>query len=185
MAITEQDHTYLMDLAAVLKALREARDEAAQVVQQLREQMQACRDLDARAATTLTEAVQRATTTLQQEQARTSERIGAETRRQQEALLQQWQQVVRQAARVQRWLPWKVALLLLGGTLLVNAGGAAWWGWQLATERRAQHQATALATDLDRYLRETLYAQLSAPQKQAIEAIYRAHTVPSPGKRFP
>ena len=110
---------------------------------------------------------------------------GAETRRQQEALTQQWQQVVRQAARVQRWLPWKVALLLLVGTLLVNAGGIAWWGWQLATERRAQHQATALAADLDRYLRETLYAQLSAPQKQAIETIYRAHTLPSPSKRFP
>ena len=185
MAITEQDHTYLMDLAAVLKALREAREEAAQVVQQLREQMQACRDLDARAAHTLTQAVQRATTTLQQEQARTSERIGAETRRQQEALTQQWQQVVRQAARVQRWLPWKVALLILGGTLLVHAGVAAWWGWQLATEQRAQHQATALAADLDRYLRETLYAQLSAPQKQAIETIYRAHTLPAPSKRFP
>jgi hypothetical protein len=185
MAITERDETYLMDLTVLLKALREARDEAAQVAQQLREQMQACRDLDARAATTLTQAVQRATTTLQQEQARTSERIGAETRRQQEALTQQWQQVVQQAARVQRWLPWKVALLLLGGTLLVNAGVAAWWGWQLATERRTQYQATALAADLDRYLRETLYAQLSAPQKQAIEMIYRAHTQPSPSKRFP
>ncbi len=99
--------------------------------------------------------------------------------------MQQWQQVVQQAARVQRWLPWKVALLLLVGTLLVNAGGIAWWGWQLATERRAQHQATALATDLDRYLRETLYAQLSAPQKQAIEKIYRGHQVPSPGQRAP
>jgi len=185
MAITEQDHTYLMDLAAVLKALREARDEAAQVVQQLREQMQACRDLDTRAAHSLTQAVQRATTTLQQEQARTSERIGAETRRQQEALIQQWQQVVQQAARVQRWLPWKVALLLLVGTLLVNAGGIAWWGWQLATERQELRQATALATDLDRYLRETLYAQLSAPQKQAIEKIYRAHAVPPPSQRLP
>src|SRR5260370_1328657 len=74
MAITEQDHTYLMDLAAVLKALREARDEAAQVVQQLREQTQACRDLDARAAHTLTQAVQRATPTLQQAQARPARR---------------------------------------------------------------------------------------------------------------
>ena len=93
--------------------------------------------------------------------------------------------MVDQAARVQRWLPWKVALLLLGATLLVNVGGAAWWWGQLATERRAQHQATALATDLDRYLRETLYAQLSAPQKQEIEKIYRAHTLPPPSKRFP
>ena len=94
MAITERDETYIMDLTALLKALREARDEAAQVGQQLQEQAQACRDLDARAAHTLTQAVQRATTTLQQEQARTSERMGAEIRRQQEALTQQWQQVV-------------------------------------------------------------------------------------------
>jgi hypothetical protein len=157
-----QDKTinFLMDLAAVLKALRQARGMAAWVVQ-------------------------RATTTLQQEHARTSERMGAETRRQQEALTQQRQQVVRQAARVQGWLPWKVALLLLVGTPLVNAGGTAWWGWQLATERCELRQATALATDLDRYLRETLYAQLSAPQKQAMETIYRTHTLPSPSKRFP
>ena len=185
MAITEQDQTYLMDLAAVLKALREVRDEAVQVGQQLQEQAQACRDLDARAAHTLTEAVQRATTTLQQEQARTSERMGAETRRQQEALMQQWQQVVQQAARVQRWLPWKVALLLLGATLLVNVGGAAWWWGQLATERHELRQARSFAADLDRYLRETLYTQLSAPQKQAIEKIYRAHAVPPPSQRFP
>src|SRR5712691_9446590 len=153
MAITERDETYLMDLTVLLKALREAREEAAQVAQQLQEQAQACRDLDVRAAHTLTEAVQRATAALQQEQARTIERIGAETRRQQEALTQQWQQVVQQAARVQRWLPWKVALLLLGGTLLVNAGGAAWWGWQLATERQELRQATSLASELNRYLR--------------------------------
>src|SRR5713101_815661 len=157
MAITERDETYLMDLTVLLKALRETRDEAAQVAQQLQEQAQACRDLDARAAHTLTQAVQRATTTLQQEQARTIERIGAETQRQQEALTQQWQQVVRQAARVTRWLPWKVALLLLVGTHLVNAGGAAWWWGRLATERQELRQATALATDLDLHLRETLY----------------------------
>jgi hypothetical protein len=99
--------------------------------------------------------------------------------------VQQWQQVVQQAARVRRWLPWKVALLLLGITLLVHVGVATWWGRQLATELRAQHQATALAADLDRYLRETLYTQLSAPQKQAIETIYRTHTLPAPSKRFP
>src|SRR6266478_1486537 len=185
MAITEQDHTYLMDLAAVLKALREARDEAAQVVQQLQEQAQACRDLDARAAHTLTQAVQRATTTLQQEQARTSERMGAETRRQQEALTQQWQQVVSQAARVQRWLPWKVGLLLVGATLLVNAGGAAWWWGRLATERQELRQSVSLASELNRYLRETLYAQLSPTHKRAIDTIYRGHQVPSPGQREP
>jgi hypothetical protein len=58
-----------------------------------------------------------------------------------------------------------VLLLLLVGTLLVNAGALAWWGWQRATERRERRQATVLATDLDRSLRETPYAQLSAPQK--------------------
>ena len=181
MPSPDPNQTFVMDLAALLKAFREVRDGAAQVVEQLTARLEACRDLDTKAATALTQAVQQATTTLQQEQARTSERLGAETRRQQEALMQRWQQVV----RVQRWLPWKVALLLLVGTLLVNAGGLAWWGWQLATERRELRQATALATDLDRYLRETLYAQLSAPQKQAIETIYRAHTLPSPSKRFP
>src|SRR5712691_4559229 len=185
MARTEQDEAYLMDLTVLLKALRETRQEATQVVQQLREQVQACRALDARAATTLTQAVQQATASLQQAQARTGEQIGAETRRQQEALTQQWQQVVSQAARVQRWLPWKVGLLLVGATLLVNAGGAAWWWGRLATERQELRQATALATELDRHLRETLYGQLSVPQKQAIEAIYRAHHVPSPGQRLP
>jgi hypothetical protein len=185
MAIPEPDYTLVMDLAALLKAFREVRDGAAQVVEQLTARLEACRDLDTKATTALTQAVQQATTTLQQEQARTSERMGAEMRRQHETLMPQWQQVVQQAARVRRWLPWKVALLLLGGTLLVNAGGAAWWGWRLAAERRTQHQATALAADLDRYLRETLYAQLSAPQKQAIETIYRTHAVPSPSTRFP
>ena len=185
MPSPDPNQTFVMDLAALLKAFREVRDGAAQVVEQLTARLEACRDLDTKAATALTQAVQQATTTLQQAQARTSERIGAETRRQQEALLQQWQQGVRQAARVQRWLPWKVALLLLVGTLLANAGAIAWWGWQLATERRELRQATALATDLDRYLRETLYPQLSAPQKQAIETIYRTHTLPSPSKRFP
>jgi hypothetical protein len=125
---------FLMDLAAVLKALRQARGVAAGVVQ-------------------------RATATLQQEQARIIERMGAETRRQQEALAQQRQQVVRQAARVQGWLPWKVALLLLVGTLLANTGAIAWWGWQLATERREL--------------------------RQAIETIYRTYTLPSSSKRFP
>ena len=148
MPSPDPNQTFVMDLAALLKAFREVRDGAAQVVEQLTAQLEACRDLDTTAATALTQAVQ-------------------------------------QAARVQRWLPWKIMLLLLGATLLVNAGGLAWWGWQLATERRELRQATALATDLDRYLRETLYTQLSAPQKQAIETIYRTHTLPSPSTRFP
>ena len=148
MPSPDPNQTFVMDLAALLKAFREVRDGAAQVVEQLTARLEACRDLDTKAATALTQAVQ-------------------------------------QAARVQRWLPWKIMLLLLGATLLVNAGGLAWWGWQLATERRELRQATALATDLDRYLRETLYAQLSAPQKQAIETIYRTHSLPPPSKRFP
>jgi hypothetical protein len=76
-------------------------------------------------------------------------------------------------------------LLLLAGTLLVHAVIAArsWWPW--ATERQELRQATALAVDLDRYLRETLYAQLAAPQQQAIEAIYHSHAVPSPSTRVP
>ena len=185
MPSPDPNQTFVMDLAALLKAFREVRDGAAQVVEQLTARLEACRDLDTKAATALTQAVQQATTTFQQAQVRTSERLGAETRRQQEALRQQWQQVVQQAARVQRWLPWKVALLLLVGTLLVNAGGLAWWGWQLTTERQELRQATALATDLDRYLRETLYAQLSAPQKQAIDTIYRTRAVPSPSTRLP
>jgi len=167
MAITEHDDAYVMDLTALLKAFRETRQEAAQVVQHLTAQLQAYRDLDARAAITLSQAVQRATTALQQE-----------------ALTQQWQQVVAQAARGQRWLPWKVGLLL-GATLLVHAGGAAWWWGRQATERQELRQATALATGLDRYLRGTLYAQLSAPQKQAIEQIYRAHVVPPPSQHWP
>jgi len=148
MPSPDPNQTFVMDLAALLKAFREVRDGAAQVVEQLTAQLEACRDLDTTAATALTQAVQ-------------------------------------QAARVQRWLPWKIMLLLLGATLLVNAGALAWWGWQLATERRELRQATALATDLDRYLRETLYTQLSAPQKQALDTIYRTHAVPSPGKRIP
>ena len=86
---------------------------------------------------------------------------------------------------MRRWLPWKVALLLLAGPLLVHAGVTTWWGWRLATKRRAQHQATALAADLDRYLRKTLYTQLAAPQQQAIDTIYHTHAVPSPSTRFP
>jgi len=184
MARTAQDEAYLMDLTVVLKALRETRQEAAQVVQQLREQVEVCRALDAQAATTLSQAVQQATASLQQAQERTQVQVAEGLQRAHAPLLHQWQQVVAQAARVQRWLPWKVGLLL-GATLLVHAGGAAWWWGRQATERQELRQATALATGLDRYLRGTLYAQLSAPQKQAIEQIYRAHVVPPPSQHWP
>ena len=56
---------------------------------------------------------------------------------------------------------------------------------QLATERQELRQATSLASELNRYLRETLYAQLPAARKQEIDTIYRAHHVPSPGQRLP
>ena len=185
MAITERDETYVMDLTVLLKALREARQDAAQVVQQLQERLQACRDLDTRAATTLTQAVQRATASLQQEQERTIARVSGEASRYHEGLTQQLQRMVEQAARVRWWLPWKVALLLLGATLLVNAAGAIWWWRELTTERQALQQTVSLATDLHRYLRETLYAQLPAARKQDIDTIYRAHQLTSPGHRLP
>src|SRR6266852_3330237 len=184
MAITERDETYLMDLTVLLKALRETRQEATQVVQQLREQVEVCRALDARAATTLTQAVQQATASLQQAQERTQAQVAEGLQRAQTPLLHQWQQVVAQAARGQRWLPWKVGLLL-GATLLVHAGGAAWWWGRLATERQEVRQAVSLASELNGYLRETLYAQLPAARKQEIDTIYRAHHVPSPGQRLP
>ena len=134
MAMPDHDEAYVMDLTALLKALRATRQDAAQVVEQLGEHLHAVRDLDGRAAHTLTQAVQRATASLQQEQARTIAQIGAEAQRQQAALTQQLQQVVAQAARVRRWLPWKVAALLLGATLLVNVGATAWW-WGQRAER--------------------------------------------------
>ena len=185
MAMTDHDDAYVMDLTALLKALRETRHEAAQVGQQLMRHLQACRDLDARTAEAVTQAVQRATAALQQEHEHTLAAVHATAQREQAALTQKLQQVVEQAAQVRRWLPWKVALLLLAGTLVVNAGGAAWWWRHLATERQELRQTVSLASELNRYLRETLYAQLPATHKQAIDTIYRAHAVPSPGKRLP
>jgi hypothetical protein len=196
---TEPDGAYVMDLALLLKALRETQQGATQVVQQLHtaeqtaaqvgqqfsQRLQTLQAFESHLATAMTKAVQQATAALKQEQARTVEQVGAEIHRQHEGLLQAWEHVVDHAVHLRQWLPWKVALLLLGGTLLVNAGAAAWWGWQLATERREARQATALASELNRYLRETLYAQLPATHKQAIDTIYRAQNVPSPGKRLP
>jgi len=185
MAMPEQDNAYLMDLTALLKAFRETRQEAAQVVQQLLKSLQACRDVDTRTAEAIAQAVQRATTVLQQAHERALQQVYAEAQRQQATLTQQWQQVVERAASVQRWLPWKVALLLLGGTLLVNAGGAAWWWWHLTAERQDLLRSTALAADLDRYLRNTLYSQLPAARKNEIDTLYRALRMPSPGQHVP
>jgi hypothetical protein len=173
MAITEHDNTYLMDLAALLKALREERQETAQVVQHLTERVEACRDLDTKAAKALTQAVQQATASLRQEQARMIEHSSAELRSQHKALLQQWQGVMDQAARVQRWLSWKVALLLLGGTLLVNAGGTYWWWHQQATVLQDLRAQERLAHRVSQYLTATLYPQLSPAQQRELEAVYK------------
>ncbi len=134
---------------------------------------QACRDLDTKAAQALTQAVQRATASLQQEQERTIERIGAEARRQQEALTQHFQRVVDQAAQVRRWLPWKVALLLLGGTLLVNAAGAVWWAWHQAEDLQGLRTHKQLAVGLTHYLANTLYPQLSKAQQRDVDALFK------------
>jgi endonuclease III len=90
MAIAEQDNTFLMDLAALLKALREERQETTQVVQQLTERLDACRDLDTKAAKALTQAVQKTTASLHQEQARMIEQSCAELQSQHKGLHQQW-----------------------------------------------------------------------------------------------
>ena len=61
----------------------------------------------------------------------------------------------------------------------------AWWGWTLVAERREMRQTVSLAAELPRSLRETLYAQLPAAHKQALDTIYQAHDFPTPGQRFP
>jgi hypothetical protein len=173
MAITEQDQTFLMDLAALLKAFRETRDGAAQVGEQLTNRLEACRDLDTKAATALTKAVQQATASLRQEQARMIEQSCAELRSQHKLLLQHWQGVVDQAAQVQRWLSWKVALLLLGSTLLVNAAGALWWSWHQAADLQALRTHKQLAVGLTHYLANTLYPQLSKAQQRDVDALFK------------
>src|SRR5713101_4977456 len=172
MAITEQDHTFLLDLAALLKAFREVRDGAAQVVQQLTERQEACRDLDTKAATALTKAVQRATASLHQEHARMIEQSNAELRSQHKGLHQQWQGVLDEAARAQRWLSWKLAGLLLVGTLIVNAAGAVWWGAPQAEDLKDLRTHKQLAARLTHYL-TTLYPQLSKAQQHELEALYK------------
>ncbi len=173
MAMTDHDDAYVMDLTALLKALRETRHEAAQVGQQLMRHLQACRDLDARTAEAVTQAVQRATAALQKEHEHTLAAVHATAQREQAALTQKLQQVVEQAAQVRRWLPWKVALLLLGGTLLVNAGGAVWWWWQQAEDLQGLRTHKQLAVGLTNYLATTLYPQLSKAQQHELEMIYK------------
>ena len=55
MPSPDPNQTFVMDLAALLKAFREVRDGAAQVVEQLTARLEACRDLDTKAATALTQ----------------------------------------------------------------------------------------------------------------------------------
>ena len=103
---TESGDTYVMDLAVLLKALRDTQQSAAQVTQQLQatqqaagqvgqqlqQRLRAVRDLDGQTATALTQAVQQATATLQQEQARMIAQSSAELRGQHKVLCQQWQE---------------------------------------------------------------------------------------------
>lgn len=173
MAMAEHDKTFLMDLAALLKAFREARDGAAQVVEHLTARQEACRDLDTKAAKALTKAVQQVTASLRQEHARMIEHSHAELRSQHKGLHQQWQGVLDQAERAQRWLSWKLAGLLLVGTLIVNAGGALWWGAQQAEDLKDLRTHKQLALALNNYLTTTLYPQLSKAQQHELEALYK------------
>lgn len=168
----EDLHELVLDVAVLLKALRGARQDAAEVVTQLTDQLQVYRDLDARAAQTLTEAAQRAATTLLQAQTQAAAQLGPLLQQQHAPLLATWQQVVAQATHAQRWLPWQIAVLLLSVTLLVNGGVTFWWQHRQAAERHTLQQAQRLAVGLDRHLLETLYPQLTPAQQRALEAVY-------------
>lgn len=173
------------DLRARLRIFRAARQDAAMLLQQATEHLHAGRVRTAQAAPTLADA---GTQTLQRLQAAHAQRLtqlAAEAQRQQAALLQQYQQTVAQAAAMRRWLPPTWAAWVLGGLLLLNVGVLAWGGWTLANAQQRLQQTVALATDLQHYVRETLYRDLSPAQQQAIDALYQAQQVPAPGQRLP
>jgi len=174
-----------MDFAALLKAFRVTREEAAQVAQQLQARLHACQALESRVATTLPQALQQATASLQQAQERTQAQVAEAMQRAHAPLMHQWQQVVAQAAQVQRWLPWKVGLLLVGATLLVNAGGMYWWGRQQAAARQEFQSMHRLAQRLDQHVVGTLYAQLSKVQQRELDAIYKEAGFVPVGSRRP
>jgi len=194
MAEPSEVTTLVLDLAVLLKAFRGVQQEAAQVGTQLAAQLQACRELDARAAQTvgqaveraaqtLTQTVQQGTVALQDGQRQAVEQVGAAVQRQHATLLQEWQRVVAQATRARHWVPWQMGAVLLLVLLLVNGGWMIWWGRQQAAERPALQQAQRLAAGLDRYLVESLYPQLPKAQQREVDAVYQAAQVASPSTR--
>jgi len=90
-----------------------------------------------------------------------------------------------ESAQVQRWLPWKVGLLLVGATLLVNAGGMYWWGRQQAAARQEFQSMQRLAQRLDQHVVGTLYSQLSKAQQRELDAIYKEAGFVPVGSRRP
>ena len=178
MATPAPDQTALMDFAALLKAFRVTREEATQVAQQLQERLQACQALESGLTTRLPQA-------LQQAQAQTLAELADTMQRAHAPLLQQWQQVVAQAVQVQRWLPWKVGLLFVGATLLVNVTGTYVWGRQQGAALQASQGMQRLAQRLDQHLVSTLYTQLSKAQQRELDALYKEAGFVPVGSRRP
>jgi hypothetical protein len=174
-----------MDFAALLKAFRMIQEDAVQVAQQLQERLHACQTLETHLTTTLPQALQQATASLQQAQERTQAQVAEEMQRAHTPLMQQWQQVVAQAAQVQRWLPWKVGLLLVMATLLVNVTGTYLWGRQQVAALQASQGMQRLAQRLDQHVAGTLYAQLSKAQQRELDAIYKEAGFVPVGARRP
>lgn len=175
MAVRAEDEAYLLDLGAVVLALRGLCQEAVEAGEALAAQVRAAQDLDSRTAAAVTQAVARA-------EGQALSRLTTETARVQEGLQGQVQRL-EAVARQQRWLPWRVGAVLLGVTLLVNAGVTLWWGSRPAVEPLPLPSAARLATDLDRHLVETLYPQLSKTQQRALDAVYKAAQSTPPGTR--
>ena len=175
MAVRAEDEAYLLDLGAVVLALRGLCQEAVEAGEALAAHVRAAQDLDGRAAAAVTEAVARA-------EGQALARLTAETARVQEGLLRQVQRL-EAVARQQRGLPWRVGAVLLLATVLVNGVGLVWWGRQQAAERQALQGSVRLAAGLDRYLVETLYPQLTKAQQREVDAVYQAAQMAPPGPR--
>jgi hypothetical protein len=185
MATPAPDQAALMDFAALLKAFRVTREEAAQVAQQLQERLQACQALESGLTTTLPQALQQASASLQQAEAQTLAELADAMQHAHAPLMHQWQQVVAHAVQVQRWLPWKVGLLLVGATLLVNVTGTYVWGRQQAAALQASQGMQRLAQRLDQHVAGTLYAQLSKAQQRELDALYKEAGFMPVGARRP
>jgi exonuclease VII large subunit len=178
MAVRHEDEEYLLDLAAILKALRAASQEAADVGEGLRQHLQAVQGLDTRLATAVTQAVTQA-------QAQVTAALTAEAQRQQAALSQQGRLLWEGAERLRRGLTWRVSAVLLAGLLGVNGGWLLWWGSQQAAERRTQQRYERLVGGLDHYLRETLYPKLTPAQQRELDALYQQAEFAPLGKPRP